>query len=249
MGSPPVLYLTDDEDETSDRELERNFSFHMKNEHLPRKKRKLPNTAAFGTSPMSHWLRRPRHDTYQPEPIVMDSDEEPHSFQTFDWTIEQRTPAHVNGYSHQPIPRASTMPSSNIMHLLEQYARQPDNLLPMPMYQPRFRFPASPPPMPLSLPLPRPTSSLAHVSSQQRSESRKTMPIPYASSVSLGRKKFPKQRRQPPVYLASRNIPISSSDRSGDLPPTNFDLNVTTGISRRHSSSTVARYRYSRRPP
>ena len=225
MGSPPVLYLTDDEDETSE------FSYHVNNEHLPRKKRTLLNSTALGTLPMSHWSKRPRHDTYQPEPIVMDSDdyhdEEPHSFHTFDWTIEQRTPAHVNGYSQQPMPRAANIPSSNIMHLLEHYARQPDNVLPLPMHQPRVRFPVSPPPMPLSLPLPKPTSSLAHVPSQRRSESRKPMSMLYTSSVSLEHKQSHKQRSQPPVYLASRNI----------------------SISRRHTSSAAARCRHSRRPP
>ena len=153
---------------------------------------------ALGTLPMLHWPKRARHDVYQPEPIVVDSDdyydEEPHAFHTFDWTLEQRTPAHANGYpSYQSMPRASSLPTSNIMHLVERYSRQPDIAAPISTRQSRVRFPVStlsPPPMPLSLPLPKPTSSLAHGPSQQRSESRKTMPMPYTTSVGLKQNEF-----------------------------------------------------------
>ena len=120
-SSPPVLYLEDDGGD-DDNQIYRTSL--LNDLRLPRKKRKLTDANAQINSSVFNWPKRQRNDDFHrqssqttmdsepdPEPILLDPDEyiieEPdtaHSFCSFDWTIQPRTPP-------PPLPPPPRLPS------------------------------------------------------------------------------------------------------------------------------------------
>jgi hypothetical protein len=152
-SSPPVLYLTDDDDN----ETEQNISYGSSsktviNDNLPRKKRKLTNTNVRINQSIVNWSKRQRNDNYQqqpttsknlinhePETIGINPDkyifEEPesHSFHAFDWSTEKRTPARMYSNPIQTPPRVPILPPPNVMNVVKHHLDQSDigPLIPM----------------------------------------------------------------------------------------------------------------------
>ena len=209
-SSPPVLYLTDDDNEN---EVEQNIMYSgslstMNNDHLPRKKRKLTNTNVRVNSSIVNWSKRQRNDNYEipqniinheREMLVIDSDEynyeeqRSHSFRAFDWTNEIPTSSRIHPNSFQPASRVSIVPPVSIVkHHLDQSRPMP--LISMTHQNDRYIQPLprksvhipinSPSPSLLPLPLPTLTSTLVRPIAQ-RAVPGKNIRISYTHSVSL----------------------------------------------------------------
>lgn len=159
-SSPPVLYLEDDGDDDGNQIYQTSLSNDLR---LPRKKRKLTNANVQINPSVFNWPKRQRNDDFHrqssqttmdseldPEPILLDPDEyiieEPdttHSFCSFDWTIQPRTPPPpllppppipslpARMYS-SPIQKPSRIPSTPSMNVSFATKRHPDKLDPMP---------------------------------------------------------------------------------------------------------------------
>jgi hypothetical protein len=151
--SPPVLYLTDDDD---DNEIEQNISYgssltSIHNDNLPRKKRKLTNTNVRVNPTIVNWSKRQRNDPYQhqqttynsfhhePEPMVINPDEynlrnqQSHSFHAFDWTSEPRTASRIYSNPIQTNTRMSMIPS-NVMNVVKHHLDQSDTVPLIPLH-------------------------------------------------------------------------------------------------------------------
>ncbi|CAF2059941.1 unnamed protein product [Rotaria magnacalcarata] len=147
--SPPVLYLTDDDnDDDNLTEHHTLYGSSLKNtinENLPHKKRKLTNSNPQMNPSMLHWSKRQRNDNclpqqqaarnffgHEPETIVIDPDEsivgteESHSFIAFDWTNDTRPAPRTYSYPIQPTPRLAIPPQNTVMNISKHHINQSD---------------------------------------------------------------------------------------------------------------------------
>jgi hypothetical protein len=159
--SPPVLYLTDDDD---DNEPEPHMPYissyaSVVNDNLPRKKRRLPNTDVQMNQTVINWSKRQRHDDYHQqhqsvynpihhpsETIVFNSDAydyaEPksHSFHAFDWTNEPLA-QHRNFANHiQTASRMTVVPPPNVMNVVKHHLDQSDAVPIIPLHHSNDRY-------------------------------------------------------------------------------------------------------------
>jgi hypothetical protein len=182
-SSPPVLYLGDDDDDDNNI-----FKASSSNDmQLPRKKRKLTNANVRINPSIANWSKRQKNDHYQqqssqnfidsdpdPEPILLDPDEyiieepDPHSFRSFDWTIEARPPSpppppppplfakRIPSNPIQTPSRVSTAPTLNVNNVAKRLVDKPDG---MSVTHPNNKR-IQPQRKPIAVPAPRPSTAL-----------------------------------------------------------------------------------------
>ncbi|CAF1213810.1 unnamed protein product [Rotaria sordida] len=153
--SPPILYLTDDDDDT---QINLNMSYGNSykttiNENLPHKKRKITNKNVHINPSTINWSKRQRNDNHhhhqqqqqqqritktfinqEPETIIIDPDEsiqehhESHSFFAFDWTTE--TPSSTRTYVHpiQTLSRTSIQPLATAINVTKHHLDPSDTV-------------------------------------------------------------------------------------------------------------------------
>jgi hypothetical protein len=150
--SPPVLYLTDDDD---DNESEPNMPYvssysSVVNDNLPGRKRRLPNTNVRTNPSAVNWSKRQRNDHYSqqqqqqqpiynsihhtPERMVFNSDAydfpdpKSHSFHAFDWTSEPRIPPRTYSNPIQTTSRMAIVPAPTVMNVVKHHLDQSDTV-------------------------------------------------------------------------------------------------------------------------
>lgn len=159
--SPPVLCLTDDDDDSiTELNVPYTSSYaSVANNNLPRKKRRLPETDTRISSSIINWSKRQRNDHCsresnhyntvldKPDTIRYNSDAYPytdpesHSFHAFDWTTE--TPVLPKNYSNpiQMAPRISLIPPpSTVMNVVKHHLDHSDPMpiIPLPHQDDRY---------------------------------------------------------------------------------------------------------------
>lgn len=154
--SPPIVYLTDDED---DNPVEFNAPYtssyaSVANDSLPRKKRRLPETDTGISSTIINWSKRQRNDHYsrEREPLHYNSafekpdsirfnydryhypEPETHSFHAFDWTTDSQTSTKTYSNSIQTTPRISIASApSTVMNVVKHHLDHSDTLPILPL--------------------------------------------------------------------------------------------------------------------
>jgi hypothetical protein len=161
--SPPVLYLTDDDD---DNETEQNLPYASSftsviNDNLPRKKRKYTNADVRINPSLVNWSKRQRNDYYrppqpthnshhhEPETVIISRDkynlpnQESHSFHAFDWTTEPRTSTRIYSNPIQPTTRVSIAPPPpppNVMNVVKHHLDHSDTVPLIPITHQNDRY-------------------------------------------------------------------------------------------------------------
>ncbi|CAF3778570.1 unnamed protein product [Adineta steineri] len=209
--SPPLLYLTDDDDEDeTEHHIPHSNSFTSAfSDNFPHKKRKSTNANVRINPTIANWSKRQRHDNYNPmqtsqsfenyehdrETTINHNDymyrqPESHSFLAFDWSAEAQTPSRIYPNPNPLNPRLSSFaPPSNMINVAKRHLDQIDTSSLIPSMHQNDSY------------IQQPQRKLINIPMSSNSPPPLTLPLPSPTSSIIR----PMAQRVPP----RKNIPTS----------------------------------------